>query len=249
MILLNIPSVWSRFVKKKFEELYFQSTAPDRVDRVFKIYRTTALDQKLVKKTFKLVDETLRRRNLFEAGLLWLLISYFLNKGVSTYRFFLWGGYNSINRLLATTSGSTSFLFCTPIGSSPPIKGTSFFYPRFPFGSISYIWKKPLQGISFIVFLYPQKSSTVESHNASIFFLKSWCIFLPSFYVRLADMRHKQHISSFHLPWCDNVHIQIIREIHSMWAYSGICVRCLWTFFTFFLRKRIMRIPIELFYK
>ncbi|XP_057957764.1 guanine nucleotide-binding protein alpha-1 subunit [Malania oleifera] len=58
------------FVKKKFEELYFQSIAPDRVDRVFKIYRTTALDQKLVKKTFKLVDETLRRRNLFEAGLL-----------------------------------------------------------------------------------------------------------------------------------------------------------------------------------
>ncbi|OVA10339.1 Guanine nucleotide binding protein (G-protein) [Macleaya cordata] len=58
------------FVKKKFEELYFQSTGPDRVDRVFKIYRTTALDQKLVKKTFKLVDETLRRRNLLEAGLL-----------------------------------------------------------------------------------------------------------------------------------------------------------------------------------
>ncbi|KAJ6823696.1 guanine nucleotide-binding protein alpha-1 subunit isoform X1 [Iris pallida] len=58
------------FVKKKFEELYFQSTRPDCVDRVFKIYRTTALDQKLVKKTFKLVDETLRRRNLIEAGLL-----------------------------------------------------------------------------------------------------------------------------------------------------------------------------------
>ncbi|KAK1383816.1 Guanine nucleotide-binding protein alpha subunit [Heracleum sosnowskyi] len=58
------------FVKKKFEKLYFQSTAPHCVDRVFKIYRTTALDQKLVKKTFKLVDETLRRRNLFEAGLL-----------------------------------------------------------------------------------------------------------------------------------------------------------------------------------
>ncbi|NP_001311489.1 guanine nucleotide-binding protein alpha-1 subunit [Capsicum annuum] len=58
------------FVKKKFEESYFQCTAPDCVDRVFKIYRTTALDQKLVKKTFKLVDETLRRRNLFEAGLL-----------------------------------------------------------------------------------------------------------------------------------------------------------------------------------
>uniref|UniRef100_A0A803LXT0 Guanine nucleotide-binding protein alpha subunit n=1 Tax=Chenopodium quinoa TaxID=63459 RepID=A0A803LXT0_CHEQI len=56
------------FVKKKFEELYYQCTAPDRVDRVFKIYRTTALDQKLVKKTFKLLDETLRRRNLVEAG-------------------------------------------------------------------------------------------------------------------------------------------------------------------------------------
>ncbi|KAK4756619.1 hypothetical protein SAY87_006746 [Trapa incisa] len=58
------------FVKKKFEELYFQITAPACVDRVFKVYRTTALDQKLIKKTFKLVDETLRRRNLFEAGLL-----------------------------------------------------------------------------------------------------------------------------------------------------------------------------------
>ncbi|XP_022982370.1 guanine nucleotide-binding protein alpha-1 subunit [Cucurbita maxima] len=58
------------FVKKKFEELYFQTTSPDRVDRVFKVYRTTALDQKLIKKTFKLVDETLRRRNLLEAGLL-----------------------------------------------------------------------------------------------------------------------------------------------------------------------------------
>lgn len=57
-------------MKKKFEELYFQTTSPDRVDRVFKVYRTTALDQKLVKKTFKLVDETLRRRHLIEAGLL-----------------------------------------------------------------------------------------------------------------------------------------------------------------------------------
>ncbi|XP_042377136.1 guanine nucleotide-binding protein alpha-1 subunit-like [Zingiber officinale] len=58
------------FVKKKYEELYFQNSKPDRVDRAFKIYRTTVLDQKLIKKTFKLVDETLRRRNLIEAGLL-----------------------------------------------------------------------------------------------------------------------------------------------------------------------------------
>lgn len=69
--ILYFDDVHFRFVKKKFEESYFQSTAPDCVDRVFKIYRTTALDPKLVKKTFKLVDETLRRRNLFEAGLLW----------------------------------------------------------------------------------------------------------------------------------------------------------------------------------
>ncbi|WOK91966.1 guanine nucleotide-binding protein alpha-2 subunit isoform X1 [Canna indica] len=60
------------FVKKKFEEVYYQNGRPDRVDRIFKIYRTTALDQKLIKKTFKLVDETLRRRNLKEAGLVWL---------------------------------------------------------------------------------------------------------------------------------------------------------------------------------
>lgn len=68
--LLTLYHIFFRFVKKKFEELYFQSTAPECVDRVFKIYRTSALDQKLIKKTFKLVDETLRRRNLFEAGLL-----------------------------------------------------------------------------------------------------------------------------------------------------------------------------------
>jgi len=71
MLTFSCPTLFVfRFVKKKFEESYFQNTAPDRVDRVFKIYRTTALDQKVVKKTFKLVDETLRRRNLFEAGLL-----------------------------------------------------------------------------------------------------------------------------------------------------------------------------------
>ena len=36
----------TEFVKKKFEEVYFQSSKPNRVDRVFKIYRTMALDQK-----------------------------------------------------------------------------------------------------------------------------------------------------------------------------------------------------------
>jgi hypothetical protein len=61
VLLLMIQISFYRFVKKKFEELYFQSSKPDRVDRVFKIYRTTALDQKLVKKTFKLIDESMRR--------------------------------------------------------------------------------------------------------------------------------------------------------------------------------------------
>lgn len=60
-----------RFVKKKFEELHIQSATPDCSDRVLKIYRTTALDQNLVKETFKLVDQTLRRKNSFETGLLW----------------------------------------------------------------------------------------------------------------------------------------------------------------------------------
>jgi guanine nucleotide-binding protein G(t) subunit alpha 3 len=41
-------------MKKKFEESYFQNTASDSVDIVFKIYRTTALDHKVVKKAFKL---------------------------------------------------------------------------------------------------------------------------------------------------------------------------------------------------
>ncbi|XP_022859330.1 guanine nucleotide-binding protein alpha-1 subunit-like isoform X2 [Olea europaea var. sylvestris] len=58
------------FVKKKFEELHIQSATPDCSDRVLKIYRTTALDQNLVKETFKLVDQTLRRKNSFETGLL-----------------------------------------------------------------------------------------------------------------------------------------------------------------------------------
>jgi len=60
-VLYWLGDRFDRFVKKKFEELYFQSSKPDRVDRVFKIYRTTALDQKLVKKTFKLIDESMRR--------------------------------------------------------------------------------------------------------------------------------------------------------------------------------------------
>ncbi|SPT20947.1 unnamed protein product [Triticum aestivum] len=49
------------FVKKKFEEVYFQSSKPDRVDRVFKISRMMSLDQKLVKRTFKLIDKSMRR--------------------------------------------------------------------------------------------------------------------------------------------------------------------------------------------
>eukprot|EP00249_Psilotum_nudum_P024803 c29296_g1_i8 orf=1133-2269(+) len=52
------------FVKRKFEEVYVQNTPKDKVDRVFQIYRTTALDQTLVKKTFSLVNEALTRQRL-----------------------------------------------------------------------------------------------------------------------------------------------------------------------------------------
>ncbi|VAH86677.1 unnamed protein product [Triticum turgidum subsp. durum] len=46
---------------KKFVEVYFKSSKHDRVDRVFKIYKMMALDRKLLKKTFRLIDESMRR--------------------------------------------------------------------------------------------------------------------------------------------------------------------------------------------
>ncbi|XBI23134.1 hypothetical protein VPH35_064067 [Triticum aestivum] len=49
-----------RFVKKKFEEV-FKSSKHDHIDRVFKIYKTMALDRKLLKKTFRLIDKSMRR--------------------------------------------------------------------------------------------------------------------------------------------------------------------------------------------
>ncbi|CAL0322722.1 unnamed protein product [Lupinus luteus] len=48
------------FVKKKFEELFFYSIAHERVDCISKVYRTIALNQKLIKKTFNLVHQNLR---------------------------------------------------------------------------------------------------------------------------------------------------------------------------------------------
>ncbi|XP_044354402.1 guanine nucleotide-binding protein alpha-1 subunit-like [Aegilops tauschii subsp. strangulata] len=48
------------FVKKKFEEV-FKSSKHDHIDRVFKIYKTMALDRKLLKKTFRLIDKSMRR--------------------------------------------------------------------------------------------------------------------------------------------------------------------------------------------
>jgi hypothetical protein len=58
-------------VKTKFEELYNESTPPDhRLDRVFKVYKTTALDENLIKRTFRLVDEVLVRQRLMDAKML-----------------------------------------------------------------------------------------------------------------------------------------------------------------------------------
>lgn len=59
------------YVKTKFEELYNESTPPDqRLDRVFKVYKTTALDENLIKRTFRLVDEVLVRQRLMDAKML-----------------------------------------------------------------------------------------------------------------------------------------------------------------------------------
>lgn len=58
------------FVKQKFQDVYNQNTSPGTVDRIFKVYKTTALDKKLIEKTFHLVDETLTRKRLINAGLL-----------------------------------------------------------------------------------------------------------------------------------------------------------------------------------
>lgn len=59
------------YVKKKFEDLYAANTPPHTKEyRVFKIYKTTALDEQLVKKTFRLVDEALTRKRLKDNNLL-----------------------------------------------------------------------------------------------------------------------------------------------------------------------------------
>ncbi|KAJ7542378.1 hypothetical protein O6H91_10G103800 [Diphasiastrum complanatum] len=59
-----------RYIKKKFEDVYAQNTPQSSVEKVFKIYKTTALDPELVKETFELVDKTLTIRRLKEADYL-----------------------------------------------------------------------------------------------------------------------------------------------------------------------------------
>ncbi|KAL2644211.1 hypothetical protein R1flu_011798 [Riccia fluitans] len=59
-----------KYVEKKFKEVFENNTNRDNVQRVFRVYRTTAVDKSLVKKTFNLVDDALTRRLLIEAKLL-----------------------------------------------------------------------------------------------------------------------------------------------------------------------------------
>lgn len=53
------------YVKQKFEALYEANTAPQAKEfRVFKVYKTTALDEQLVKRTFRLIHEALTRKKV-----------------------------------------------------------------------------------------------------------------------------------------------------------------------------------------
>ncbi|CAM6098177.1 unnamed protein product [Calypogeia fissa] len=58
------------FVEKKFRGIYQKNRNAGNVERVFQVYRTTAVDQTIVRKTFSLVEEALTRRRLIEANLL-----------------------------------------------------------------------------------------------------------------------------------------------------------------------------------
>jgi hypothetical protein len=59
-----------RFIKRKFQEVYDKNTPSSNVSRVFHIYKTTALDKNIIRRTFDLVDEALTRDRLIKAGLL-----------------------------------------------------------------------------------------------------------------------------------------------------------------------------------
>eukprot|EP00250_Pteridium_aquilinum_P000927 c11110_g1_i2 orf=330-1490(+) len=59
-----------KFVERKFQEIYEQNTPQSNINRVLRIYRTTAIDRSIVKKTFGLVDHTLTIKRLRDGGLL-----------------------------------------------------------------------------------------------------------------------------------------------------------------------------------
>lgn len=60
-----------QFIKQKFKDLYNQNTPPDdTVHRIFRIYKTTALDRNLIEQTFQLVNDALARKRLLDEGLL-----------------------------------------------------------------------------------------------------------------------------------------------------------------------------------
>lgn len=58
------------FVEQKFQEIYEENTSSSNIDRLFRVYRTTAIDKTIIKKTFDLVDEILTLKRLRDIDLL-----------------------------------------------------------------------------------------------------------------------------------------------------------------------------------
>ncbi|MCO5606507.1 hypothetical protein L7F22_060695 [Adiantum nelumboides] len=55
-----------RYVERKFIQIYEENTSPHNIRRQFRIYKTTAIDKDIVKKTFSLVNKALTIQNLNE---------------------------------------------------------------------------------------------------------------------------------------------------------------------------------------
>ncbi|KAH7415450.1 hypothetical protein KP509_14G044500 [Ceratopteris richardii] len=47
------------FVKQKFEQIYKENSESENIKRMFKVYQTTAIDERLIKRTFDLVDQSI----------------------------------------------------------------------------------------------------------------------------------------------------------------------------------------------
>ncbi|KAI5072401.1 hypothetical protein GOP47_0012507 [Adiantum capillus-veneris] len=55
-----------RYVERKFKKIYEENTAPSNIQRQFRTYRTTAIDEGIIKETFRLVDDALTIQRLIQ---------------------------------------------------------------------------------------------------------------------------------------------------------------------------------------